>query len=176
MPEGLSLSLPLNVYLTVTKDPLLFIIGFGAICLAVLIEVTMSPYQHKLKVLAENSKQIQLLALICLASTVFSAWSVTSYSPNAGILFNILIAGRYAIIYPLTLFILALFLNPSFHLDFFSYDNLLKNAALFLLISSPLILYGLWRANISWTGIISLTFLTLVMGLVLIYRGLSQRS
>ncbi|MFQ6135422.1 MAG: hypothetical protein ACE5KU_06400, partial [Nitrososphaerales archaeon] len=131
----------------------------------------------RLNRLAANSRQIQILAVICIASAAVSVWSVTGYSPSTGRLLPILLEGRYALIYPLVLFILALLLNPSVRFDFLSFDDLLKNASLILLIASPLILYGLWRAHVSWAGIISSTLIALAIGLaLLLYRGLGRSS
>ncbi len=177
VPSGLSSTLPQTVYLTVTKDPYLFLVGFLAVCLGVLIEVYLSPADSRLNRLAANSRQIQVLALISIVSAAVSVWSVTSYSLNTRELLSILLQGRYALIYPLVLFILAIMLNPSVRFGFLSFNNLLKNASLILLIASPLILYGLWRLHVSWTGIIFSTLITLAIGLaLLLYRGLGRTS
>lgn len=172
--EGLSLTLPETVYLTVTKDPYIFLIGFIAICLGVLIEIYASPADSKLIRLADNSKQIQILAFICIGSVVLSVWSVSSYSFNFSRILQILIEGRYALLFPLFLIIFSFMLNPTLKFNIL-FTNIIKNASLFLLIASPLIFYGLWRIHVPWIILISITLITLISGTaLLIYRGFDK--
>jgi len=175
--EGLSSTLPETVYLSVTKDPYLFLIGFLAICSAVLIEVYGSSKESRLSRIEANSRQLQVLAVISIGAAVLSVWSTLGYSFNISGILQILLEGRYALIFPLMLFILAFLLNTSLKINLLSYNNLVKNASLILMIASPLIFYGLWRIHVPWEGIISITLITLIIGLaLLIYKGLDQTS
>ena len=175
--EGLSLTLPETVYLSVTKDPYLFLIGFLAICCAVLIEVFGSSKESRLSRIETNSKQIQILAVISFSAAVLSVWSTIGYSFDISRTLQILLAGRYALIFPLMLFILAFLLNTSLKFNLLSFNNLMKNASFILMIASPLIFYGLWRIHVPWEGIISITLITLIIGVALIlYKGLDQTS
>ena len=175
--EGLSLTLPETVYLSVTKDPYLFLVGFLAICCAVLIEVFGSSKESRLSRIETNSKQIQILAVISFSAAVLSVWSTIGYSFDISRTLQILLAGRYALIFPLMLFILAFLLNTSLKFNLLSFNNLMKNASFILMIASPLLFYGLWRIHVPWEGIISITLITLIIGVALIlYKGLDQTS
>ncbi len=175
--EGLSAALPPTVYLTVTKDPYLFLLGFAAVCAAVLIEIFGSPVGVKLSKLAENARQIQILAMICIATAILSVWSATGYSPSSGRILGILLEGRYALIFPLLLFILALLLNPTSNFGFLSPANLLRNGSLILLIASPLVFYGLWRMRMPWPAIIGPTLIIIIAGVaLLLYSGTGRAS
>lgn len=173
--EGLSFTLPQTVYLTVTKDPYIFLIGFLAICLAVLVEIFLSPEESKLIKLTDNARQIQFLAFICIGSVIVSVWSTSGYSLNLGQFLQILLGGRYALIFPLMLFIFSLILNPKLQINILSTDTLIKYTSIFLLIASPLIFYGLWSIHVPWESLISITLITLIFGSALLfYRGLDQ--
>jgi len=176
--QGLSAALPPTVYFTVTKDPYLFLIGFAAVCAAVLIEIFGSPTEAKPSKLAENVQQIQLLAIICLVTAVIaSAWSAVGYAPSFGGIIGVLLEGRYALIFPLLLFILSLLLNPSSGFTFLTPANLLRNGSLILLIASPLIFYGLWRIHMPWMLIIGPTLALVIAGVaLLIYSGTGRAS
>ncbi len=175
--EGLSLTLPETVYLSVTKDPYLFLISFLAICCAVLIEVFGSSKESRLSRIETNSKQIQILAVISFSAAVLSVWSTIGYSFDISRTLQILLSGRYALIFPLMLFILAFLLNTSLKFNLLSFNNLMKNASFILMIASPLIFYGLWRIHVPWEGIISITLIILIIGVALIlYKGLDQTS
>jgi hypothetical protein len=175
--EGLSLTLPETVYLSVTKDPYLFLIGFLAICCAVLIEVYGSSKESRLSRIEANSRQLQILAVISISAAILSVWSTIGYSFNFSGILQIFLAGRYALIFPLMLFILAFLLNTSLKINLLSLSNLTKNASLILMIASPLLFYGLWRIHVPWEGIISITLITLITGVVLlIYKGPDQSS
>jgi hypothetical protein len=176
IPEGLSSVLPINVYLTVTKNPYLFIIAFTAICLGVLIEVFASSSDSRLSRLSANSRQIQIIAVLCFVSAVISVWSTTGYSLSSSRILPILLEGKYAIIYPLVLYIFALLLNPSVKFDL-SFDNFIKNISIILLIASPLVLFGLWQINRAWLEIIIITLITLLAGLgLLIYNEIIRKN
>ena len=175
--EGLSSTLPETVYLSVTKDPYLFLISFLAICCAVLIEVFGSSKESRLSRIETNSKQIQILAVISFSAAVLSVWSTIGYSFDISRTLQILLAGRYALIFPLMLFILAFLLNTSLKFNLLSFNNLMKNASFILMIASPLLFYGLWRIHVPWEGIISITLIILIIGVALIlYKGLDQTS
>jgi hypothetical protein len=171
IPKGFSFSIPLPVYLTVTKDPYLFIFGLISVCLAVLLEIYVSPINSRLNNLIENCQQVQILALICVASTLISAWSTTNYSLNTYKFLETILEGRYALIYPINLFMLSLLLNPSIRLELTSLDNIIEKTSLILLISSPLIMYMLFSLQMPWIIIITSTLITLLIGLVLLYRS-----
>ncbi len=175
--EGLSSNLPVTIYFTVTKNPYLFLLGFTSVCLAVLIDVYGSPADSRLNKLTENYRQTQMLATVCLLSAAVFVWSAAEYSPSTGRFLQILLEGRYALIYPLTLFMLSMLLNPSINLGFLSLSRLLRNASVILLASSPIILYGLWRLQASWAVVLLLTFVALLSGLTLLFiRGLGRSS
>ncbi len=176
--QGLSVALPPTVYFTVTKDPYLFLIGFAAVCAAVLIEIFGSPAEAKPSKLAENVRQIQLLAIICLVTAaIVSVWSAVDYAPSLGGIVGILLEGRYALIFPLMLFILSMLLNPSSRFTFLTPVNLLRNGSLILLIASPLLFFGLWRIHMSWPLIIGPTLAVVIAGTaLLIYTGTGRAS
>ncbi len=177
VPEGLSSTLPETVYFSVTKDPYLFIIGFLAICSAILIEVYGSSKESRLNRIKENSRQLQVLAVISISAAVLSVWSTIGYSFNISGILQILLEGKYALVFPLMLFILAFLLNTSFRFNLLSFNNLVKNASIILMISSPLIFYALWYIHVPWEGIISITLTILITGVILIlYKGLDQIS
>jgi len=177
VPEGLSSNLPETIYLSVTKDPYLFLIGLLAICSAILIEVYGSSKESRLNRIKDNSRQLQVLAVISISAAILSVWSTIGYSFNISGILQILLEGRYALVFPVMLFILAFLLNTSLRSDFLSFNNLVKNASLILIIFSPLIFYGLWSIHVPWEGIISVTLIVLITGIVLLlYKGLDQIS
>lgn len=175
--KGLSSALPETVYLTVTKDPYIFLIGVLSICLAVIIEIYASPITSRLSKLEANSRQIQFLAVICFVTSAISVWSASGYSFSMSKFIQIFLEGRYALVYPLMLFILALLLKSSLQLKPLYSNNLRENISFILLIASPIICYGLWSIHISWGGIISVTLITSIIGLaLLLYKGLNQTN
>ena len=175
--EGLSSTLPETVYLSVTKDPYLFLISFLAICCAVLIEVFGSSKESRLNRIKENSRQLQVLAVISFSAAVLSVWSTIGYSFNISGILPVLLEGKYALLFPIMLFTLAFLLNTSLKFNLLSFNNFMQNASIILMISSPLIFYGLWRIHVPWEGIISITFITLIAGIaLLIYKDLDQIS
>jgi hypothetical protein len=172
VPEGLSAVIPLGVYLQVTKDPYLFLLGSLAVCFAVIIEIYASPSENRKRLLYSNSRQIQFLAIISIFLALLSAWSASFFSLDISEIFLVLLNGRYTIIFPLVLFMLSLLINPAIQFDFLSLSNFIRYISVILIISSPLVLFILWRLQSEWIIIISSSLILLLLGLsILVYRN-----
>jgi len=176
LPTGLSTSLPKSIYLAVTKNPYLFLIGLVAVCGAVLLEVYLSPPDSRVKKLAESSHQVQILATVCVIFALISVWSAADYSTDTRVFLTIFLEGRYALIYPLLLFLIAPLLNPTLSLRSFRVRGLTEDLSMLLMVASPLILLLLWRLHAPWEAMISTTLIILAAGLLLLtYRAEGRR-
>lgn len=176
LPKGLALSLPSDVYLMVTKDPLVFLLGFLAICVAVTVEVWMSASEARGAKVMENAKRMRWLALLCIALSLLSAWSATGYSLNLLNFLGLYLEGRYAILFPALLIGVSFLIQPSFRFPVRGPTLFFEAIPLGLTILSPLLLFYLSRLNFSSNVTFGTPLLTFIIGITLLFYGFRRRG
>jgi len=172
--KGLTLNIPLDIYLSITKNPYLFLLGLTSVSLAVLVDVYGSSKEKRYSKLQENHRQIQILATICLISVVFCLWNVIGFSINSKFI-QILLEGKYSLLFPLSLFIQSLLINPSLETKI-KPKSLIENFSIILIVGSPIILYILWRFNLSWLVTVSIATLCLAAGSFLLFLRVLHKN
>lgn len=164
--------LPIEVYLRVTNDITVFFVGVLAVTIAVAIEVWINPKDMRIEKIEENMTRMRILAFLFIITSLIFVWVASGYSPNLIEVFDIYLEGRYAILYPLFLLFLSLFLSPSIkHLFKFS-AILFEVTPTVLMASSPLLLYILWRLKLSSNIVFSIPILMLIAGTALFLYSL----
>lgn len=106
-PSGISLFLPRSVYLSVTKDPLVFLLGFTAILLSLIIEIYGSDPETRMGKVQETANRMEKLAIVSLILAALFAWSATGFSSDLVKPAALLVEGRYAVIFPTSLLLTA---------------------------------------------------------------------
>jgi len=172
--KGLTLNIPLDVYLSITKNPYLFLVGLTSVSLAVLVDVYGSSKEKRYSKLQENHRQIQILATICLISVVFCLWNVIGFSINSKFI-QILLEGKYSLLFPLLLFIQSLLINPNLETKI-KPKSLIENLSIILILGSPIILYILWRFSLSWVVTVSIAMLCLVAGSLFLFLRVLNKN
>jgi len=108
---GLSSTLPQSVFLQVTQNPYVFLVGFAAVVFGAVLDVQQAgPAQRKAK-LVHESTVVQVVAVSALILGILSAWYAAGFDlSGAGT--NVL-QGRYVIIFPALLVIFSFLMLPS---------------------------------------------------------------
>ncbi|MCP8304799.1 MAG: hypothetical protein H3Z50_04955 [archaeon] len=173
--KGITSSLPPDVYLAVTESIVIFLAGVLAVCVAVVIDVWVIPRDLRVKKIEENTIRMRNLAFIYFILSLISAWSAVGYSLNPSSIFDIYLKGQYALLYPVFLFGLSFALTPSIK-DIFKVPTILFEVIPFaLIISSPLLLYILWRSHSSTIVIFSIPLLIFIAGVALFLYSLRKK-
>jgi len=158
---GLTLVLPSSVYLTVTRDPILFIGASLAVMLGVIIEVNGTEPAARPAKLASLGGTLQSIAIASLVVVVISALYANGFTDTTGAVTDFII-GRYGIVFPATLVLLSYLITVQYKLPGVTRRQILAAIALFLV---PASLYEIGRKQTALG--VSISFVLLVAGLAL---------
>ena len=162
--SGVSAVLPSAVYLTVTRDPILFAVGTVSVLLGVILEVRSADQagrQAKLNALSSTLQSIAAASLVLvLASAVYAngfdlAGAATDF-----------IVGRYGLVFPVMLVLFSYLVTAQFKLDSLRNPKVLAIVALLLV---PVTIYELGKRQTVLGLAVSLVLL--LVGLFFLLRG-----
>ncbi|HEY6283979.1 MAG TPA: hypothetical protein VIW22_08660, partial [Nitrososphaerales archaeon] len=111
--SGISPFLPTSVYLTVTRDPVLFIVGSLSIMLGVMIEVNSADPSVRQAKLASLGNYLQSMAIASLVLVIISAFYANGFLDLSGAATDFIV-GRYALVFPAMLVLLSYLLTARF--------------------------------------------------------------
>jgi hypothetical protein len=159
--RGLSLNLPSDIYLTVTRDPTVFLIGLFAVFAAVLIEVWITDVPKRRERLTSLSGSLQKLAAASFVLALISAFYANGTNVSAAFLdFEV---GRYALVFPALLVLLSYLIVTPISTGSLGKRQFVGIVVLFL---SAGVMYEVGKRN-SLAGI-SAGFVLIVVGLLII--------
>jgi len=108
---GLSATLPQTVFLQVTENPYVFLIGFAAVIFGAVMDVLRAePALRRAKVL-EESTTIQKIAVIALVLGALSAWYAAGFDPGTAA--SNVLQGRYVVVFPALLIVFSFVMLPA---------------------------------------------------------------
>jgi hypothetical protein len=108
---GLSATLPQTVFLQVTENPYVFLVGFTAVIFGAVMDVLYAePALRKAKVIQESTT-IQIIAVIALVLGALSAWYAAGFDPGTAA--SNILAGRYVVVFPALLVIFSFLMLPA---------------------------------------------------------------
>jgi hypothetical protein len=139
---GFSAVMPQIVYLEVTQSPYIFLAGFAAVVLAVVIDFDSEPPNARKGATATLSRRLQVIALVSVVLAFISAWYSAGGDLGTGVL-N-LVDGRYPLVFPAVLVFFSFLILPSVRLQGANMRNLL---VILLLIASPAALYEVGKRD-----------------------------
>ncbi|NWG08774.1 MAG: hypothetical protein HXX80_00405 [Nitrososphaerales archaeon] len=166
--RGITLSLPSEVYLAVTKDHAIFLMGVLAIVAALIIEVRMSPVESRAVNVGKNVSRMRVLAYFCVVTSLISTWSASGYSLS---ILDIYLEGGYAMLYPAFLLFLSLALSSPIRKFLKLSPILFDLLPIVLIVFSPLSLYMLWRLGLPSSLVFSISLLIFIAGIAILLYG-----
>jgi len=161
---GLSAVMPSLVYLEVTQSPYVFLVGFAAIALAVVLDFDSEAANARKGATLTLSRRLQLIALVSFILAFISAWYSAGGDLGNGVL-N-MVDGRYPLIFPALLVFFSYMILPSVKLQGANLKNL---GTIVLLILSPLSVYELGKHN-TIAGLGVGLILVLAAAFLLVYK------
>jgi hypothetical protein len=132
---GISAILPSSVYLTVTRDPILFIIGSLSIMLGLIIEVSSADPATRRDKLASLGSTLQSIAIASLILVLISAFYANGFLDVSGAATDFII-GRYGLVFPAMLVLLSYLLTAQFKWSSLMHRKALAVIALLLVPAS----------------------------------------
>ncbi len=158
---GASALLPSSVYLAVTRDPILFIVGSLAILLGVMIEVSSTEAAGRPAKLLSLGGTLQSIAIASLVIVLLSAWYANGFTDLGGAATDFIV-GRYGLVFPAMMVLFSYLLTVKFRLQSVTNRNFVALIALLLV---PVSVYEIGK-RILPLGV-GIAFVLLVVGLFL---------
>lgn len=139
---GLSATLPQLVYLEVSQNPYVFLLGFAAVAFAAVIDFNSEGPESRRNAVLALSRRLQWLALVSIVLAFLAGWYSAGGDLATGLL-NV-VDGRYPLVFPAILVLFSFIILPSVRLEGANRQNLL---VIILLIASPAALYELGKRD-----------------------------
>jgi hypothetical protein len=165
---GVTAFLPTTVYLTVTREPTLFILGTLSILLGLMVEVNSTDPADRPLRLASLSKTLQTIGAAALILALISAFYANGFTDVSGAAGDFII-GRYGVVFPAMMVLLSYLVSLKFNVASLRSPASLAVIALLLV---PVSLYELGKRQLALG--LGVAFVLIVAGLVLLFR--SSRS
>lgn len=159
--SGASALLPTSVYLTVTRDPYLFMLSSLAVLLGVMIEVNSTVPAGRRAKLSSLAGTLQSIAVATIVIGLLSAWYANGFI-NLGGAVDDFIVGRYILIFPAMMVLLSYLLIIKFTPE--SIFNRTFGALVALLLV-PASVYEIGKRNAPLG--LSIAFVLLIVGMYL---------
>ncbi len=161
--EGISPTLPSSVYLTVTRDPLLFIIGTLSVLVGVMIEVNSTEAAARRSRLLTLGNTLQSMAAASLVLVLLAAWYANGFTDLGGAATDFIV-GRYGIVFPAVLVLLSYLISAQFRLASLTSR---KGLAVIALLLVPVSLYEIGKRALFIGLLIAFIFLLVGLGFYL---------
>jgi len=159
--SGLSATLPSSVYLSVTRDPVLFMGASLAVMLGIIIEVNGTEPKARTAKLASLGGTLQSIAVASLVIVVLGALYSNGFTDLTGAATDFVV-GRYGLVFPAALVLLSYLITVRFRLPGVTR---MQAAAMVALLLVPVSLYEIGRRQTA-VGI-GVAFVLLVVGIAL---------
>lgn len=161
---GISLVLPNSVFLTVTRDPTVFIVGTLAILLGVMIEVNGTEPSGRPARLASLGGTLQSVAIASLVLVLIAALYANGFTDLSGTATDLII-GRYGLVFPAMLVLLSYLITAQFRLRALTDRKVIAIVAMLLV---PASLYEIGKREITVGLLIAFALLLLGLGAYLL--------
>lgn len=160
---GASLTLPTSVFLTVTRDPYLFVAASLAVLFGIVVEVNGTAPVGRPARLTSLGGTTQSIAIGSLVISLLSAWYANGFTNIGGAASDFMV-GRYDLVFPAIMVLLSYLLTARFRFQALADRSMLGVIAMLLVIPT---LYEIGKRQIALGGVISLALMVLGVFLLL---------
>jgi hypothetical protein len=157
--QGISAILPSSVYLTVTRNPDIFILGSLAVMLGLMIELTGSDPSQRHAKLVTLGGTLQTIAVASLAFAIVGALYANALNLS-GTASDIMV-GRYDLVFPFVMFLMSYLITAQFKISAFGNRTFLAIVVMLLAIGS---IYEIGKREVA-VGL-GIALLLLVIGIL----------
>jgi hypothetical protein len=164
---GLSYYLPEQVYLGVTRNPDLFLLGILAVLVSTVMEVSSAEKARRSEIVLLLSKRLQKLAAASFVLAIITAWYANGFSLDLSGTGADLFGGRYTIVFPALLVLLSFLIVTPINLRSLAHA---KTLAIVLLLAVPVVIDEVGKRN-TLLGLGGSLILTILAAAMLSWKG-----
>ncbi len=162
---GITPVLPTAVYLTVTRDPIVFVLGSLSVMLGVTLELTSADPAERPAKLNSLGNTLQSIGAASLILALFFAWYANGFIDVSGAATDFIV-GRFSLVFPAAMVLLSYLITARFNLASLRNPKPLGIIALLLVPASVYVLGK--RSTTLGLGVALIFF---VVGVVLLLRN-----
>lgn len=168
--SGLTPLLPTSVYLSVTRDPYIFLAGTFAVLLGLIVDVSSVDPPNRRERLASESSFLQKTAAAAFVLALIMAWYANGFVNVLGAAQDFVL-GRFSIVFPALLVLLSYLVTPALKLRGVQTTKWL---GFVVMLAVPAVIYVLGKRN-AIAGL-STAAAVMVVGLYLLLRTSKSQS
>ncbi len=165
--SGISSVLPESVYLTVTSDPILFLVGTFSVMLGVVLEVSSAGHAGRPAKLGSVSSTLQTVAAASFILALACALYANGFSNVSGAA-NDFLVGKFSLVFPLMILLFSYLITVRFNLVSLRTPTILGIIAMILV---PASLYEVGKRSTVVGLAVALVFLIAGLCLFLMSNG-----
>jgi hypothetical protein len=166
---GLSPFLPSEVYLQVTRDPYVFLVGIFSVIVGSVVEIISYKQEERNGGLGMLSSNLQKIGILSFLLSLLSSWYSNHFADLSGTFLDLLV-GKYNIIFPFLLFLFSFLIILPFNMSWFRNRYFLSSLLLILVV--PLMYLG--RRNPILSFSISFVFLLAAVWIIGLKREVDK--
>lgn len=163
---GLSPFLPSQVYLQVTRDPYVFMVGMFSVIVGSLIEVSSFPPEERDQRIVQLSSNLQKIALASFLLALLVSWYSNHFTDVSGTFLDFL-AGRFNVLFPSFLVFFSFILVTPFSVSWIR--NRYFISSLLLVLIPPVLYIG--RHHPAFSFSVSLLLLISAVAIFSLTKG-----
>lgn len=164
---GISPILPSSVYLAVTRDPIVFVVGTLAVMLGLMVEISGTEQRARTAKLESIGNNLQSMAVAALVLVLIAAWYANGFTDLSNMATDFIV-GRYGLVFPTILVLLSFLITAQFR---FSALANRKAMAVIALLLVPASLYEIGKREIALGLVIALVLLIVGLALYFLPEG-----
>lgn len=162
--SGTSSVLPESVYLTVTRNPILFLLGTFSVMLGVVFELSSTGPAGRPAKLSSVSNTLQTIAAASFVLALVCAFYANGFSNVSGAA-NDFLTGRFSLVFPVVMVLFSYLITARFDLISIRTPTILGIIAMLLV---PASLYEIGKRNTVLGLAVALVFMIAGLGLFLV--------
>lgn len=171
--NGISSVLPGSVYLTVTRDPILFLVGTFSVMLGVTLEVSSTGPAGRPAKLGSVGNTLQTIAVASFILALVCAFYANGFTDVSGAT-NDFLVGRFSLVFPVVMVLFSYLITARFNLASLRASTILGIVAMLL---APASLYEVGKRSTNLGLAVALVFMIAGLGLFLMsYRKVADQD
>ena len=164
--SGISSVLPGSVYLTVTRDPVLFLVGTFSVMLGTVLEVSSAGPAGRPAKLGSVGSTLQTIAAASFILALVCALYANGFSDISGAA-NDFLVGRFSLVFPAMMVLFSYLITAPFNFVSLRTPTIMGIIAMMLV---PASLYEVGKRNVTLGLAAALVFMIIGLGLFLMSR------
>ena len=164
--DKVSYVLSSSTYLTVTRDPNLFLLGTFCVFLGAVIEISSTSFESRTGRIADVGRTLQNISLTSLILAIICVLYANKFTDFSGAA-NDFVSGKFSFVFPIVMLALSYLVTARFSVGEIKTPSILGIVALLLV---PVSLYELGRKNTILGLVTTFILMTIGLGLLLLSR------